>query len=103
VAKLVVLYTRPEDPEGFDAHYRETHAPLAQAVPGATWTFTRMTGTPRGGEPAYYLIAEATFAGDEDLQAGMRSEQMRETGRDAAQMTQRYGSEATMLIGTDYP
>jgi hypothetical protein len=61
-----------------------------------------MTGTPRGGEPAYYLMAEATFASDDDLQAALRSGQMRDTGRDAAQMVQRFGCEATMLVGTDF-
>jgi len=102
VASLVVLYTKPADPEGFDAHYRDTHLPLARTVPGATWTVTRMTGTPRGGDPAYYLMATATFAGDADLQAAMASPQMRETGRDAAQLTKDYGSEATMLVGGDF-
>jgi uncharacterized protein (TIGR02118 family) len=92
VAKLVVLYTKPDDPEGFDEHYRSTHAPLARNVPGASWSLTRMTGTPRGGEPAYYLMAEASFASDE----------MRETGKDAAQIVQRFGCEATMLVGGDY-
>lgn len=102
MARLVVLYTRPADPEGFDAYYLGSHAPLAAQVPGATWTFTRMAGTPRGGEPAYYLMAEAAFAGEEDLQAALRSDEMRRTGRDAAEMTQRFGAEATMLIGSDY-
>jgi uncharacterized protein (TIGR02118 family) len=102
VARLVVLYTKPADPAGFDEYYLASHAPLAQRVPGATWTFTRMTGTPRGGEPAYYLLAEAAFAGDDDLQAALRSDEMRATGRDAAEMTQRFGAEATMLIGTGY-
>ncbi len=101
MAKLVVLYTRPQDPEGFDEHYRSTHLPLTQGVPGASWSFTRMTGTPRGGEPAYYLMAEATFASDDDLQAALRSGEMRETGRDAAQMTQQFGNEAVMLIGSE--
>ncbi len=101
MAKLVVLYTRPADPQGFDEHYRTAHAPLAQSVPGSSWSFIRMTGTPRGGEPAYYLMAEATFASDDDLQAGLRSAEMRETGKDAAQMVQRFGNEATMLIGSE--
>jgi uncharacterized protein (TIGR02118 family) len=101
VAKLVVLYSKPGDVEGFDEYYRATHMPLAQAVPGSDWSFTRFSGTPRGGEPAYHLMAEATFASDDDLQSGLRSDEMRETGRDAAQMVQRFGNEATMLIGSE--
>lgn len=102
MSTLVVLYTKPEDTAGFDAHYLSTHVPLAEAVPGSTWTFTRMTGTPRGGEPAYYLKAEAAFADDASLQAGLASAEMRETGRDAAQLVGRFGIEATMLLGTEY-
>lgn len=101
MAKLVVLYTRPDDADGFDGYYRSTHVPLAQQVPGADWSFTRITGTPRGGEPAYHLMAEATFADDDALQTALRSDQMRETGKDAAQMVARFGNEATMLIGTE--
>jgi len=102
MANLVVLYTKPDDTAGFDEYYLSTHGPMAKGVPGATWTMTRMTGTPRGGEPAYYLKAEATFADDAALQTALRSEEMRETGRDAAQMVGRFGNEATMLVGTDY-
>lgn len=101
MAKLVVLYTRPQDTEGFDEHYTGTHAPLAATVPGSSWAFVRMTSTPRGGEPAYYLMAEATFTSDDDLQAALGSDEMRATGRDAAQMTQRFGNEAVMLIGSE--
>jgi uncharacterized protein (TIGR02118 family) len=32
--KLVALFKRPEDVEGFDAHYNDTHAPLMRQVPG---------------------------------------------------------------------
>jgi uncharacterized protein (TIGR02118 family) len=102
MAKLVVLYTKPEDTAGFDEHYLNTHVPLCRAVPGATWAVTRMTGTPRGGEPAYYLMAEATFGNDEALALALRSDEMRATGRDAAQIVARFGTEATMLVGTDF-
>lgn len=101
MAKLVVLYTRPSDTDAFDEHYMATHVPLARGVPGATWSFTRMTGTPRGGEPEYYLMAEATFASEQDLQTALRSDEMRATGRDAAQMTERFGNRAVMLIGSE--
>lgn len=101
MAKLVVLYTRPNDPDGFDEYYRKTHMPLARRVSGAHWCLTRWTGTPRGGEPPYYLMAEATFDTDDALRSGMTSPEMRETGKDAAQMVQRFGNEAVMLVGTE--
>lgn len=102
MAKIVTLYTKPDDVEGFEEHYRSTHMPLAMKVPGAQWSLTRWTTTPRGGEPDFFLMAEASFASEEDLQAGLASPEMRETGKDAMQMTRQFGSRATMLIGTDY-
>jgi uncharacterized protein (TIGR02118 family) len=32
--KLVVLYPTPDDPDVFDRHYFDTHAPLVKAIPG---------------------------------------------------------------------
>ena len=34
MAKLLALYHHPEDTAAFDAHYFDTHVPLAKAVPG---------------------------------------------------------------------
>lgn len=101
MAKLVVLYTEPEDVDGFLTYYQETHMPVARKVAGATWSLTRITGTPRGGQPPYFLMAEADFAGDEALQAAMTSAEMRDTGKDAAQMVGRFGNAATMLLGSE--
>ena len=102
MATVVVLYTKPEDVAGFEEHYRAVHVPLAQAVPGATWTFSRWTGTPRGGDPDYHLMARAEFADADALQAGLSSQEMRAAGRDAAEVTQRFGNRAVTLIGDDW-
>lgn len=101
MAKLVVLYTKPEDVDGFDEYYRQTHMPLARRIDGASWSLTRITGTPRGGEAPYFLMAQASFDSDETMQSALTSPEMRETGRDAAQMVQRFGNQATMLLGSD--
>ncbi|OBQ73324.1 EthD family reductase [Mesorhizobium erdmanii] len=34
MASLVVTYGTPENPEAFDAYYREKHIPLAKTIPG---------------------------------------------------------------------
>lgn len=96
---LVVMYTEPEDVDGFMAHYEQEHTPLAQAIPDATWTITRITGTPRGGPAPYFLKAEATFPSAEAMQAAMRAPEMGATSKDAAEMVGRFGNEAVMLVG----
>jgi uncharacterized protein (TIGR02118 family) len=103
MASFHVLYSKPEDVEGFEAHYRDTHMPMVDRTPGVTGTrVARGTGTPRGGDPAYHLIAEITFGSDEDLQAALRSEEFRAVGKDAMEMTQRFGVQATMIIAEDF-
>ncbi|WP_366927661.1 EthD family reductase [Aeromicrobium sp.] len=32
--RLTIQYGAPVDPEAFDSHYRDVHAPLALGVPG---------------------------------------------------------------------
>ncbi len=38
MAKLLVMYKRPADPEGFDRYYFGTHAPLAKKIPASSAT-----------------------------------------------------------------
>ena len=34
MARMVVIYRTPKDPEAFDAHYFNVHVPLAKRLPG---------------------------------------------------------------------
>ena len=34
MAKLVVLYKTPKDPEAFNSYYAATHIPIARKIPG---------------------------------------------------------------------
>ena len=61
VHRLVVNYGQPEDPEAFDAYYRETHTPLALKQPGLirlTFGHSQAMG---GAESVPYLVAELDF------------------------------------------
>lgn len=101
MATFVALYTRPEDTDGFERRYREVHVPLVERWPHVTsWSLTRITGTPRGGEPPYYLLFQADFPDDEALAEALRSAEMREAGRDAMDMCREFGVQAQMLLGT---
>jgi uncharacterized protein (TIGR02118 family) len=96
MAKLLVLYNKPEDPAAFDAYYHGTHVPLVRKVPGLR-SFSVSKGAvaaPRGEAP-YYLVAELNFDSPEALQAGLASPEGAATARDLRNFA---GAGVTMLI-----
>ena len=71
--RLMVSYGQPTDPAAFDAHYRDTHAPLALKMPG----LVRFTyGHPQAmdpSSPAPYLVAELDFESEQAMGAAFAS------------------------------
>jgi uncharacterized protein (TIGR02118 family) len=60
MARFLVLWGTPQDPEFFEHHYREVHVPLVKKLPGMRrYTFSRDTRPVRGD--LYYRIAEVDF------------------------------------------
>ncbi|NMO90498.1 EthD family reductase [Actinomycetospora sp. TBRC 11914] len=70
---LTVLYGQPDDPAAFDQHYKSTHAPLAEKIPGVQSFTYRHLATLDGSQPPYYLIAEVAFDSLESLQSGLQT------------------------------
>ncbi|MTV24056.1 EthD family reductase [Nitriliruptoraceae bacterium ZYF776] len=102
MASVIVLYTAPQDPEGFDAHYRDTHVPLAKALPNLSeMRAHRILGTPRGGDAAYYLQAELVFPTNQDMMSSLMSEAGMDVSRDAMHMTQTFGCNAEIMLAED--
>ena len=74
--KMVVLYTRPDDPDAFDRHYLGVHMPLVREMPGLERAESgRFFAAADGGEKTYYRMAELYFADRDALNAGLGSEQ----------------------------
>lgn len=74
--KLVVLYTRPDDPEDFDQHYLGVHVPLVSMIPGLERAETaRFTAAADGEEHTYYRQALLYFADSKALNAGFGSDE----------------------------
>jgi uncharacterized protein (TIGR02118 family) len=98
VVRLIALYSQPEDPAAFDAHYRDVHAPIVSRYPSLLETrLTRADGV--GGRPAaFYLVAEMSFASRADLDAALASEAGIESGRDLRNFAQ---AGVTLLIADD--
>jgi uncharacterized protein (TIGR02118 family) len=98
VVRLIALYSNPEDPAAFDAHYRDVHATIVGRYPNLLGTrLTRADGV--GGRPAaFYLVAEMSFASRADLDAALASEAGIESGRDLRNFAQ---AGVTLLVADD--
>ncbi len=74
MVKLIVLYGHPVDSAAFEAYYSETHLPIASKIPGVSQIeLTKFIGTPDGGNPSQYRMAELYFDSIEELQKQMAS------------------------------
>lgn len=81
--KLVVLYTRPENPEEFDRHYLDVHVPLVEKIPGLQrFEGARIAGAADGGEQTYHRIAELWFADQQAFEKALGSEEGKATAVD---------------------
>jgi uncharacterized protein (TIGR02118 family) len=62
MARMVVIYRTPKDPQAFDAHYFGVHIPLAKRLPGIRKyeVGKRPIVTP-AGDPEPYLIGTLYF------------------------------------------
>jgi uncharacterized protein (TIGR02118 family) len=101
--RFVALWSKPEDVEGFEQHYRTTHMEIVSRWPGVRSTsITRISAAPMGGESPYHLVFEATLASQQDLDALMASPEMGEAGKDVREIGQRFGAHVTALTGGDF-
>jgi uncharacterized protein (TIGR02118 family) len=98
VVRLIALYSQPEDPAAFDAHYRDVHAPIVQRYPNLVGVrLTKADGI--GDRPAaYYLMAEMSFDSRADLDAALASDAGRESGRDLRNFA---GAGVTLFVADD--
>jgi len=96
--RLIALYNLPEDPDAFDAHYRDVHNPIVARYPKLR--DVRLT-SPVGvaGRPApYHLMAEMTFDTAADLEAALMSEAGAASARDLRNFA---GAGVTLFIAPD--
>ena len=82
MVRLVALYNQPDDPEAFDAHFRDVHMPIVSRYPNLRDVrLTRVQGV--GGRAApFHLMAEMSFDSEADLIDALASEAGAESARD---------------------
>jgi len=97
-ARFIALFNQPEDPEAFDRHYREVHAPIIRRYPALRGLrLTRAEGVAGRSSPIY-LVAEVAFDSRADLEVALASEPGVESGRDLRNFA---GAGVTLLIADD--
>ena len=75
VYRLMVAYGAPTDPAAFDAHYRDVHVGLAQAIPGLQRFTIGHAQSLDGGAAPFHLVAELDFESAEAMGEAMSSAQ----------------------------
>jgi uncharacterized protein (TIGR02118 family) len=62
MARMVVIYRTPADPQAFDEHYFNVHVPLAKRLPGLRrYEVSRRPIVTPAGDPEPYLIGTLHF------------------------------------------
>jgi len=80
--QLVAIYSTPDDPHAFDAHYRKFHTPLAKKIPGLQSLTVDRTAAKVMGDADIYMVARMQFADEEVFAKAMASAENREAGKD---------------------
>lgn len=99
---LYANWSRPSDADmdDFESHYTTVHSPLAAAVPGMKqFVTTRTTDGLGDGDPAFYRVAEMSFASKEELEEAEESEEWGKVRADAGGMIERFGVTMSVALG----
>jgi len=96
--RLIALYNSPEDPESFDAHYRDVHSTIVARYPNLRdVTLSRPRGV-AGRQAPFHLMAEMSFDSAADLDAALASEAGVESARDLRNFA---GAGVTLFVAPD--
>lgn len=83
MAKLLVLYRKPNDTTAFNDYYFSTHVPIAKTIPGIAGyeVSDGHVGSPQG-DSSYHLVATLTFESMDALQGAFASPEGQRTAAD---------------------
>jgi uncharacterized protein (TIGR02118 family) len=93
MARMIVIYKKPQDPAAFDKHYFEVHVPLAKKLPGIRkYEVSRGPIMALAGGDAY-MVAMLTFDSLEAIKSAFASE----TGKACAADRQNFAPDPTQF------
>ena len=82
--KLVVLYSKPADPDHFRDYYVTNHLPLVMRLPGLlAWRYSFDVAATQGQTP-YFAVFEAEFADAGAMTAARASPEGQQAAADVA-------------------
>lgn len=90
--KLVALWSTPDDADGFEKHYAETHLPLVAALPGLKGAVAS-----KALDGPYYRMAELVFEDGAGLEGAVGSPEGGKLLADAGHLQETYGSKLDVL------
>jgi uncharacterized protein (TIGR02118 family) len=96
--RLIALYNPPDDPDAFDAHYRDVHTPIVARYPNLRGVRLSKPAGVAGREAPFYLMAEMVFDSEADLDEAIGSEAGAESARDLRNFA---GAGVTMFVAPD--
>jgi uncharacterized protein (TIGR02118 family) len=96
--RLIALYDPPDDPDAFDAHYRDVHTPIVARYPNLRDVRLSKPAGVAGRPSPYHLMAEMVFDSEADLDEALASEAGAESARDLRNFA---GAGVTMFIAPD--
>ena len=96
--RLIALFNRPDDPDAFDQHYRDVHAPIVQRYPNLRDLRLSTPIGVGGREAPYHLMAEMVFDTAADLEEALQSEPGAASAKDLRNFAQ---AGVTLFIAPD--
>lgn len=96
--RLIALYNVPEDPDAFDAHYRDVHAPIVARYPNIRDVRLLKPIGVAGREAPYHLMAEMVFDSVTELEDALASPAGAESAKDLRNFA---GAGVTLFIAPD--
>ncbi|WP_169891044.1 EthD family reductase [Litchfieldia alkalitelluris] len=90
MAKFMVLYEKPEDIEGFENYYFNTHMPLVQQLPNIIHASLTRVQRAQNTDLNLYLIVQLDFENIEMLHEALGSDAGQAVIEDAGQLTELY-------------
>ncbi len=96
--RLIALYSVPEDPEAFDAHYRDRHSAIVARYPNLRDVRLSKPVGVAGRDAPFHLMAEMFFDTASDLDAALMSEAGAASAKDLRNFAQ---AGVTLFIAPD--
>lgn len=98
MAKMIVMYEKPNDQPGFEEYYFQKHIPLAQKLPGLKDAKVNKVVTSFNTNLELYLLVELEFDSVEQINASLVSEEGRAVQEDVKNLVEYLGKPPIITI-----